>query len=57
MKACSDYFIKKWGAEPRYDSQLDRDKLYKHPFNDITKDLKFYENHSIEELISLYKLK
>lgn len=28
-----NYFIKKWGAEPKYDSQEDRDKLFFFPFN------------------------
>lgn len=56
MQACADYFIKKWGDYPRYTSQEDRDALYKHPFNNPEFDLKYYEEHTIEELKLAYNL-
>ena len=36
-----DHFVKKWGAEPAYDSQADRDRLYQHPFNNPDLPLHF----------------
>lgn len=56
MGACRDYFIKKWGNDPRYDTQRDRDILYKHPFNDPTKDISYFPTRSIDELYEEYRL-
>jgi GT2 family glycosyltransferase len=56
MEACRNYFIKKWGYEPRYDTQENRDKLYTAPFNDPKNDVGFWEGHSIEELKKAYNL-
>lgn len=38
-----NYFIKKWGAEPRYDSQAARDRLYRRPFNNPAWPLSYCE--------------
>lgn len=56
MGACAEYFIRKWGNYPKYDSKESRDALYSHPFNDPAFDLKYYPEHTIEELKILYKL-
>lgn len=56
MEACRQYFIDKWGYEPRYDAQQWRDLLYKWPFNNPKNDLKYWENRSIEELKIKYNL-
>ena len=56
MGACRDYFIEKWGNEPRYTSQADRDSLYKHPFNNPEFGLDYFPNHTIEELKFKYQL-
>lgn len=56
MQACAGYFIKKWGDYPRYDSQEDRDKLYKYPFNDPTNKLSWFPNTSINALKIMYNL-
>jgi len=56
MLACLDYFKEKWGYEPRYDTQRNRDLLYKYPFNDPSRDLKYFPKKSIEELMVEYKL-
>lgn len=37
------YFIKKWGAEPKYDSPADREALYYFPFNNEMLPLDYCE--------------
>jgi len=56
MGAVRRYFIEKWGSDPRYGSQADRDKLFKHPFNNPNFGLDYYPNRPIEELKLLYNL-
>ncbi len=56
MGACLQYFIDKWGHEPRYDDQRYRDLLYKWPFNNPNNDIKYWPVNSIEELKERYKL-
>ena len=56
MGACRQYFIDKWGYEPRYDTQRNRDILYKWPFNNPANELSFWPVKSIEELKELYNL-
>lgn len=56
MDASRNYFIKKWGFEPRYDTQENRDKLYTAPFNNPENYVDFWEPHSIEELKKAYNV-
>lgn len=56
MEACRQYFIEKWGSEPRYNSQSDRDVLYRDPFNNHNNSIDFFENKTIDELKSEYGL-
>lgn len=56
IDASRSYFIKKWGFEPRYDTQENRDKLYTAPFNNPENDVGFWESNSIEKLKERYSL-
>lgn len=56
MQACADYFLRKWGAMPAYDSQASRDKMYQYPFNNPDLSLDYYEQKTIPELKLLYNL-
>lgn len=56
MEACRDYFVEKWGYEPRYDSQRSRDLLYKYPFNNPSNAIHYFPERSIEELREKYNL-
>lgn len=56
MDASRNYFIKKWGFEPRYDSQENRDKLYTAPFNNPENDVSYWTPRTIEELKKEYNV-
>lgn len=56
MGACRDYFVEKWGAEPVYTSQAERDKMFKHPFNNSRLALGYFPERSIPELKFRYNL-
>lgn len=56
MQACREYFLQKWGADPMYDSQESRDKLFRHPFNDPRLELSYYSKNSITDLKRKYNI-
>lgn len=56
MMACFNYFVEKWGRGPDYSSKENRDKMYKHPFNDERRDLKYFPERSIQQLKAKYNL-
>jgi hypothetical protein len=56
MGACRQYFIDKWGAEPRYETQQQRDLLYKWPFNNPDNAISSWPEKTIAELKELYNL-
>lgn len=56
MGACLQYFIDKWGYEPRYENQRQRDLMFRYPFNNPENSLKYWSKKSIEKLISEYNL-
>ena len=56
MGACRQYFIDKWGFEPRYDTQENRDLMYLHPFNDPKNPIDYCPETTLEELKDRYNL-
>lgn len=56
MGACRQYFIDKWGYEPRYENQRFRDILFQWPFNDPRNGLDYWPVKDIEELKEKYDL-
>lgn len=54
MMGCRQYFIDKWGYEPRYESQEVRDYMYVYPFNNPRNELDYWEPRTIEELKAKY---
>lgn len=54
--AVREYFIQKWGDDPKYDSQESRDKLYKTPFNDPNLPIDYFVERSIDQLKRKYMI-
>lgn len=54
--ASRQYFVEKWGSEPLYGTQEERDRMYIYPFNNPKNAVDFWEEHSIEELKEKYNL-
>lgn len=56
MQACRDYFVDKWGKDPRYEAQAQRDELFKYPFNNPENSLSYWPKVSVTDLTERYKL-
>lgn len=53
---CQDYFVEKWGATNEFGSQLDRDKMYKTPFNNPENPIDYFPKRTIKALKEKYNL-
>jgi glycosyltransferase involved in cell wall biosynthesis len=54
--ALEEYFIKKWGGKPLYESEEYRHSLYKTPFNDPDNAIDYWAAPSIKELKRNYAI-
>lgn len=51
-----EYFIEKWGDLGGWENEEQRDRMWKHPFNDPSKPLSYFPDRSNEELKKRYGL-
>lgn len=56
MGACRSYFIRKWGNDPRYETQEYRDSLFRHPFNNAEFSITYWKPRSIQTLKRRYNI-
>lgn len=56
LEACRQYFVYKWGLEPLYDNQQQRDDMFLYPYNNPRYSVDYWHKKSIAQLKEEYGL-